>query len=234
MGRLITKSAFARMVGVSHAAIQKAIKNGYVVTEPNAQGRDRINIDDYRNVQYLKSDAEQRHRGKPPMDIPQSEPEPTYEQNAHEAAVESVTATKGKHENSQVATVPPPQPHRARTPASTGSDTYDLAGRYSKARTEKLEQQAKIEALKVARTRGELVAREAVYNQIMAYLDRLHSNLDRLGTAYLSDVGALIVDAGEVTPEHRAQWQDAIMGLIHETKEQVVKEMRSIAREGAA
>lgn len=235
MSARLTKSAFGRLAGVSHSAIDKAIKKGHVVTEKNEAGRERIDPDHRVNYAYLHSDADQRHRGKLYDPTPVEAPDMPYEAQGVPAASETVEPT------TVPATVNPPVQPLAAPPARgyntprrpDNEEATDLAARKYKAQTEKIEQQAKGEALKVAKTRGELVSREQVYNRIMAYIDKLHANFERLGSSYLSDFGALIIDAGEVTPEHRSKWQDAVMGLIDETKRQVVDEMKRIAREGA-
>lgn len=107
----------------------------------------------------------------------------------------------------------------------------DLGQRYDQARTEKLEQQAINEKLKNARIRGELVDREKIYNNMFTYLDKLHSNLERLADSYLSDIGPLMIDAKKVMPEHRSSWKNEVLSQIDEAKTGMVKQLKKIQKE---
>ena len=110
-------------------------------------------------------------------------------------------------------------------------ELLNLSARYEKARTGKIEEQEQKLKLENARIRGELVDREKVYNNIFTYLDKLHSNLERLADSFLSDIGPLIVDAGKISPEHRNVWHDEVLSQIDESKKSIVKMLRKIEKE---
>ena len=109
-------------------------------------------------------------------------------------------------------------------------ELLEIARRLEIAKMEKMEQQAIAEKLKNAVRRGEYLKKESVYDDIMLYIDKLHSNIERLADSYLSDLGGQIVDAGKVMPEHRTKWKDEVMSQIDEAKRITMDRVKEIQK----
>ena len=249
--KLLTKSEFSRLAGVSPAAINKAIKLNRL--EVVGEGRKaKINPDCYKSIQYLK--ANNNHRSTPGR-IPQQNKSPTlrrpkpgirkpkkepvkiikFDSGQKQQKKEPIKQQK-KQDLKIIKNDKPAGPTKEEIRHQAEIDRKieileDLGQRYDQARTEKLEQQALNEKLKNARIRGELIDREKVYNSIFTYLDKLHSNLERLADSYLSDVGPLIIDAGKIMPEHRSSWKNEVMSQIDESKKVIIKNLKKIQKE---
>ena len=251
----VTKSEFARMARVSAAAVGKAIKTNRL--DVIGEGRKaKIDADCYKSIQYLKGMEKQRKgQGRPGKTKPAVKPEAskTRQKKDKPPAVKKTIvfpgAEKADKQRGKIIVLPltgagsPAGPKPAGEPpelsekekdyAKRIQDLESLAERYDIARTEKLEEQSISEKLKNARIRGELIDREKVYNNIFTYLDKLHSNLERLSDSFLSDIGPLMVDAGKVMPEHRTAWHDEVMSQIDESKKSMIKMLKKIQREQA-
>lgn len=82
--------------------------------------------------------------------------------------------------------------------------------------------------MKNAVRRSDLLNYKKVDQYIFLYLDKLHSNLERLATSVLDDMSEKILESGSVRPEHRQIWKDAVKKSIHESVEQVKKRLKEI------
>ena len=254
--RLLTRAAFAELAQVSRAAITKAVHEHRLdIVEGGKTGR--IDADCYKSVQYLKLSNEQRDKGaiktpsrkkkrptpKPrqPKQKPPTVKKPIVFPGAEKSADET-DIKRGKiiilpmaGNQSPAGPKPagePPELTDAEKEYARQMETLEiLAERYNIAKTTKIEEEATSGKLKNARIRGELVDREKVYNSMFTYLDKLHSNLERLADSFLSDIGPLMVDAGKVMPEHRESWKDEVLSQIDESKTGMVKMLNKIEKE---
>ena len=254
--RLLTRAAFAGLAQVSRAAITKAVhEHRLEIIEGGKTGR--IDADCYKSVQYLKLSNEQRDKGaiktpsskkkRPPVKSRQTKQKPPA---VKKAIVFPGAETTADHEDKQRGKIivlpmtgagspagpkpagePPEMTEQEKEYARQMETIEGLAERYNAAKTGKIEQQEQALKLTNARIRGELVDREKVYNNLFMYLDKLHSNLERLADSFLSDIGPLMVDAGKVMPEHRESWKDEVLSQIDESKTGMVKMLSKIEKE---
>lgn len=248
--RLFTKSEFARLAGVSPAAVGKAIKTGRI--KVTGEGRKaKIDPDCYKSIQYLKvSNIQRDATGRPqPIKKPVKRKQSNTKQKkpkAHPGKIIPFTQQAQKKIKPKIKTQkktlqitgpkPAPPPTKKELEIQNEIDKKielleQLGHRYDIAKTIKIEEQATSEKLKNARTRGELIDREKIYNNMFMYLDKLHSNLERLADSFLSDIGPLMVDAGKVMPEHRESWKNEVLSQIDESKEAMVKILRKIEKD---
>ena len=253
--KLVTRATFAEMAYVSRAAITKAIREKRLdIVEGGKTGR--IDPECYKSIQFLKASNIQRSTpGRLPVQkksVPPKKPKPKQKKKPVPSGkiltFPSGAKTPKKKPDPKPASKPKIKPGKELqtagpkplTPEEIESEKEldrkieileDLGNRYDQARTEKLEQQAINEKLKNARIRGELVDREKVYNNMFTYLDKLHSNFERLADSYLSDIGPLMIDAGKVMPEHRSAWKNEVLSQIDEAKTGMVKMLKKIQRE---
>ena len=254
--RLLTRAAFAELAHVSRAAITKAVhEHRLEIIEGGKTGR--IDSGCYKSVQYLKLSNEQRDKGaiktptrkkkRPPVKTRQTKQKPPTIKKPIVFPGAETTADQADKQRGKIIILPMtgsgspagPKPAGEPPPLSEAEKEYarqmetieGLAERYNAAKTGKIEQQEQELKLKNARIRGELVDREKVYNNIFMYLDKLHSNLERLADSFLSDLGPLIADAGKVMPEHRESWKDEVLSQIDESKTGMVKMLNKIEKE---
>lgn len=245
--RKITRAAFAELAKVSRAAITKAVREHRL--DVIGEGRaGRIDADCYKSIQYLKISNFQRDEPSRTKLTARSikskrvktRPKKPAPQSGKILPFRGPAGTKDK----KAATPSGKELHPAGPKLPTDEEIHEqseidkkieelnsLGERYTQAKTEKIEQQAIAEKLKNARIRGELVDREKVYNNMFTYLDKLHSNFERLADSYLSDIGPLMIDAGKVMPEHRSVWKDEVLSQIDESKNAMVKILDKIAKE---
>lgn len=210
---------------MTRQSVADAIKAGKIIV--TGEGRaGRIDTEEYKTIQYLKNMSSGQRRGKAEnltkeivkrKALPKKREVKPVKDDIIEESEETVKIT-----------VPKDNGHGKEV-----EEILELAQRLEEAKTEKMEQQAIAEKLKNAARRGELVEKEAVYNSVFLYLDKLNSNLERLADSYLSDMGPLIIDAGAVLPEHRTAWKDEVMGQIDGSKTTIVNRIREIEREQA-
>jgi transcriptional regulator with XRE-family HTH domain len=229
MGRrkqeLLSMTDFSKLCGVSRQAVSKAVKNGLLDVVLSGKLK-KIDKNVYKSVRYLKSFAKERksetrkirdkiikNNSISPKKINKKGKKKVKDDIIEEKEkTVSITLPKNNGNQKEIA------------------ELIKLANRLEYAKTEKMEQQAISEKLKNARLRGELIDREMVYNNVFLYLDKLHSNLERLADSFLSDLGGRIIDKGKVTPKFRSIWKNEIMSQIDETKKTIVKQIKSIAK----
>lgn len=246
----VTKSEFARRAKVSAAAIGKAIKTGRL--DIVGEGRKaKIDPSCYKSIQYLKGMDAQRHSQSTPGSIKKKiKPRPTTRKSSSSKPSKDKQTkdnTRADIERNKIIILPMAGNKNLTGPKPAGElpeltpeekeyarqmETLEKLGeRYDIAKTGKMEEQEQKLKLENARIRGELVDREKVYNNIFMYLDKLHSNLERLADSFLSDLGPLMVDAGKVMPEHRESWHDEVLSQIDETKKGMVKMLKKIEKD---
>ena len=257
----VTKSEFARRAKVSAAAIGKAIKTGRLdivgegrkaKIDPNCYKSIQYlkGMDAQRHSQSTPGAVKKKIKPRPATRKPSSSKSSKDKQikekaRADKAADKAAGKAAGKRTNiiimprteNLIPTGPKPAGELPElTPEekeyARQMETLEKLGeRYDIAKTGKMEEQEQKLKLENARIRGELVDREKVYNNIFMYLDKLHSNLERLADSFLSDLGPLMVDAGKVMPEHRESWHDEVLSQIDETKKGMVKMLKKIEKE---
>lgn len=223
---LTTKTELARLCGVTKQAIGDAIKRGSL--EQIGEGRKaKIDIDAYKTIQYIKNNNSQRkslaHKIIKKTKIEKSPIKKCKSKVKHEKQIKDEVIEE--QEESISITIPKKNGHGKEV-----EELIEIARRLEIAKMEKMEQQAIGEKLKNARIRGEQIDRELVYNNLFLYLDKLHSNIERLADSFLSDVGGRIVDSKKVLPEHRHTWKNEVMKQIDESKNEIVKRIKNIEK----
>ena len=99
---------------------------------------------------------------------------------------------------------------------------------YGKQRTKLSKEQTIKLKLQNAQTRGELMQDSLVEEYLFLYLDKLHSTLDRMGSAALTDIGRKILTAGDIKPEHRQAWKDLVKGVVHGAKLEIMERLDDV------
>jgi hypothetical protein len=93
------------------------------------------------------------------------------------------------------------------------------------------QQRIKVELQNAVR-RSELLEYSLVDKYIFLYLDRLHSNLERMTGAYFDDL-VRKVQADGPQPEHKQEWKDLSKTAIHEAKQKIMELLEEITKEQA-
>lgn len=219
---LITKAAFAIFCGVSKPAITGAIKKDLIFVE-----NDKINPKHPRNVEYKKNAKLKAGNDARSIAAKKSENGKTKKLKTKDKSsmvpvtIGNVTIDVplkefGKKKGDDVE-VPP--------------DEYaDIAARYMIARTSKIEQEDLKLKLQNARLRGELLDANVVYDGIFLYLDKLHSNLERMAGTFLNDIGYKIINAEEVSSDVKQEWVDGTLKQIDQAKKTIVKTLKTISQ----
>ncbi len=100
-------------------------------------------------------------------------------------------------------------------------DVSDERARVQRATAEKIEMQNAVR-------RSELYESELIDTQLFLYLDRVHSNLDRLSGSTLDDIVRLAIIEGKLLPEHKLKWKNACKSAVHEAKMEIVERLEGI------
>ena len=58
----------------------------------------------------------------------------------------------------------------------------------------------------------------------------MHSNLERLAGAFLTDTGHKIIDKNGVTSEVREEWKSGILQSIDNAKKEIIKRLQDIEK----
>lgn len=206
---LLTQYAYAKRIGVTKQAVANAVKTGKLkLTEQD--GKKYINPNLKKNKLYENNITKERLSDRINGKNIKTEIE----------VIDNSKKKRNKHSKDI-------------QPYNKGKiDIYELQQQYYAARAEKEKQMAIHKKLQNAKMRGELLDREAVY-KIFMYLDKVHSNLERLGNIFLSDVADEIITAGKLQPSTRGKWVTAILEQIDDAKKDVTRKIKEIEKEQA-
>lgn len=90
------------------------------------------------------------------------------------------------------------------------------------------EEKAKQELMLTAVQRGKYLKRELFFDYMTPFIDSMLGDVQRMGSAFLTDIGKQIVEAGNVTPEIRSKWDDMILEKQDDSKKEVIKRLKEI------
>jgi hypothetical protein len=109
-------------------------------------------------------------------------------------------------------------------------DIANAVEKYSKHRAEKEKQTA--DKLRMANEvrRGQLLEKTIVEEYIFLWIDRLHSNLDRMAGGFWDDLIRRVLLAGENKPEFKLEWKDRVKLIEHETKLECMERLTGIKK----
>ncbi len=210
------------MLGISKPAIHKAIKKNSLTIIINGKKK-RINLNGKKTKLYMMVSSPQRNDDLQKYVKIKARPQP--KKKGKKLVGKKKVVIKGKKK--------PVKKELIDKPAESGNESdesFEYGIEYLKARAEKEKETVIHKKLLNAKIRGDLLSREAVYTSIMMYLDKLHSNLERLSGSYLSDIGSDIVTAGKVMPAIRNRWRSGVMEQIDDAKKLVVKKIKEIEK----
>jgi len=86
---------------------------------------------------------------------------------------------------------------------------------------------AKISELKASFLEKRLAPMEVIDSIHFRYLERFNSNMERLASVYIGEVGKEILECGEVQPCHIEKFLSHILNAIHDNKLAVAKEFEN-------
>ena len=66
-----------------------------------------------------------------------------------------------------------------------------------------------------------------IENQLVSYIAKLNSNIERTAATSIKDMGKKILDAGEVNSAMITEWTNLFLTLCHNTKIQVLNELKN-------
>jgi len=222
---LVSQSEFARIIGVSKQAIFTAIKKNQLTIIIDGKKK-RVNLNGKKTKLYMQSGNPERSDALRKIANPKANQQPKIKGKKQPGKKKVITKEKKK----------PGKKELKINPAESGNENDESFGyslTYLKARAEKEKETVIHKKLLNAKIRGDLLSEELVNKNIFMYLDKVHSNLERLSGSYLSDVGSAIVTAGLVTPEIRNRWRNGIMEQIDDAKNIIMKKLKDIKREQA-
>jgi hypothetical protein len=83
----------------------------------------------------------------------------------------------------------------------------------------------RIKELKAAALEKRLIPVEFIDGCYFRYMEQLHSTIERSAGVFISEVGASIIEDGEVTPAHIERFKKLVYESIHNNKLAVAKEL---------
>lgn len=218
----LNKSAFAKHIGVTRQAINDAVKRGLIDVEGEGR-KGRIDTEAYKTVKYIKNRNNNQRKGpaeRLALEAKRTRKRPEQKNKSAQSELEAQT-------DDETFSIEIP---RKGNDNKNLDELLEIAERLEIAKTEKMEQQAIAEKIKNARLRGELIDKEKTYNFLFLYLDKLHSNIERLADSYLSDMGGRIIDAKKILPEHRMTWKSEVMSQINNAKDEIATRIKEIQK----
>lgn len=224
---LVSQSEFARALGVSRQAISDAVKKNLITVRLDGKKK-KVDIEDKKTTAYIKSNPPQRKNII--QKISQGKKTKQKPKKKGKKPIDKKTVKTEVKKKDKIETIINEELDDDNIGGDTSED-YEYSIIYLKARAEKEKETVIQKKLQNAKTRGELLDRDAVYTSIIMYLDKVHKNIERLSESYLSDVGTAIVTAGKVTPEIRDRWRSNVLEQIHDAKKTVVKKIGEIEKE---
>jgi hypothetical protein len=100
----------------------------------------------------------------------------------------------------------------------TGETPYEIKMRTLMAEMRKKEAQAKI-------LEKNYLPREFIEDGLFRYLERLNTTIERSASAFVTEVGQKILEAGEVNPSHIEAFVSLVLEAIDGTKKRIIKEI---------
>ena len=227
---LVSQSEFARIVGVSKQAIFTAIKKNQLTIIIDGKKK-RVNLNGKKTKLYMKSNNPERSDALRKIANPKARQQPKIKGKKQPGKKKVVTKVKKKPGKKELKIKPTESGNETIETGNEEDESFGYSLTYLKARAEKERETVVQKKLQNARMRGELLDEKLVDKNIFMYLDKVHSNLERLGGSYLSDVGSAIVTAGSVTPEIIERWNNAILEQIDDAKKLIMKKLKEIKKE---
>jgi len=86
--------------------------------------------------------------------------------------------------------------------------------------------ETKIKEFQADAQNKDLAPMEVIDSIHFRYLERFNSNMERLASVYIGEVGKEILEAGEVLPAHIEKFLSHILNAIHDNKLAVAKEFK--------
>lgn len=86
--------------------------------------------------------------------------------------------------------------------------------------------QMKLREAKAAAAEKVLLPTVFIEDGLFRFIERLASNIERSSSVYIQEVGAQILNAGEILPEHIETFVNAMLKLTHDTKRKIEKEIK--------
>lgn len=222
---LVSQSEFARIIGISKQAIFTAIKKNQLTIVIDGKKK-KVNLNGKKTKLYVNANHKQRFDDLQKIVKTKSKKPPKIKGKKEVSKKKAVTESKKKPARKELVI-------ETAEPGNEEDESFEYSLTYLKARAEKEKETVIHKKLLNAKIRGELLSRESVYTSIMMYIDKVHSNLERLADSYLSDTGSDIVTAGKVTPAIRNRWRSGVMEQIDDAKKTVIKKIEEIEKEQA-
>ena len=250
---LITPTELARRCDISKQAVFKAIDQGLIpftlqgkkklvdlddpaiqvyVTDNNRQ-REAVKKNDSTQLQELQSmvipeerEAMAKVAKKLPNLIPallESAKKIRAEQQEQRAAKMNKPSGKGKEKVNELKDlsklIAQKMAEKHGSSEIQNFDPYALKMR-------KLVAETKIKEFQAEAQNKNLIPTEVIDSIHFRYLERFNSNMERLASVYIGEVGKEILEAGEVLPAHIEKFLSAILNAIHDNKLAVAKEFK--------
>lgn len=112
-------------------------------------------------------------------------------------------------------------------------EIQNFAEKYAKERALK-EEQVRIEKeMNNSVRRGDLLEQSAVNTSLMMLIDQVFNNIDRYAANHYDEMQRKVLALGKESTELKREFQNDIMKMKHEAKEEVCKKMEEIAEEQA-
>lgn len=226
---LVSQSEFARIIGISKQAIFSAIKKNQLTIIIDGKKK-RINLNGKKTKLYMLASSPQRNDDLQKYVKTKSKLQPIIKGKKPTGKKKVITKVKKKQGKNELIIKPSESGNKTIDTGNEDDESFEYTITYLKARAEKEKETVIQKKLQNAKIRGDLLSREIVYTSIMMYLDKLHSNLERLSGSYLSDIGSDIVTAGNVTPAIRNRWRSGVMEQIDDAKKIIVKKIKEIEK----
>ena len=86
--------------------------------------------------------------------------------------------------------------------------------------------QMKLREAKAAAAEKILLPTVFIEDGLFRFIERLASNIERSSSVYIQEVGAQILNTGEILPEHIETFVNAMLKLTHDTKRKIEKEIK--------
>jgi len=222
---LISPTELARQIGISKQAVFKSLAEGVIPFELKGK-RKFVDLDSQDVKAYIKISSRQREAAKKKEE--KSAKKITKSKKSSKKLSKKITKSKSPSKKSakelsknksKSEKLPKAEEISDLIKKEFGLSLFDINVQTKIAEMQK--KQIHVEILE-----KNYLPREFIEDGLFRYIERLNSNIERSAALFIKEVGQKILDDKEVTPKHIDKFTSMVLGLIDNTKKNIIKAIK--------
>jgi hypothetical protein len=215
---LISPTELARQIGISKQAVFKSLAEGVIPFELKGK-RKFVDLDDQDVKAYIKISSRQREVAKKKEEKPSKKI--TKSKKSSKKSSKKIAKSKSPSKKS------PKKISKSKDKSKKSENEID----FDEMSSFNIKQQTQIAEMRKKQIHVQILEknflpREFIEDGLFRYIERLNSNIERSAALFIKEVGQKILDDKEVTPKHIDKFTSMVLGLIDNTKKNIIKAIK--------